>query len=90
MTRENLYHRNQKIDNCIIDDDDVDHMNRESSVSICDDRLYGIKENEDGWYLGTYLITFTHSKIIVCDKNYKRTAGLMSLLMKKNPQNYDA
>lgn len=52
-------------------------------MSICDDKLYGIKEKEDCWYLGTYPITFTYSKIIVCVQNYKRTVGLMSLLMKK-------
>lgn len=56
---------------------------------ICDDKLFGIKRKKDAWFLGNYPITFSHSKITVCGKDYERTTGLISLLTKKNPQNYD-
>ena len=53
-----------------------------------DDKVYGLKKVNGLWFLGSFPLRFTQSKIFLHDKTFPRSVGLVSLLSKKNPQNY--
>ena len=53
-----------------------------------DDKLYGLKRVNGMWYLGSFPLCFTQSNISLGEKTYPFSTSLVSLLTKKNPQNY--
>lgn len=77
-----------------------EHLKQESGASsekvgtitdliTCEDTIFGVKHNEDGSYsLGSHPVEFVDNKIKVLNVEYNATRGLISLLTRKNPQNY--
>ena len=60
-----------------------------SSTIACEDCNFGLRKSREGTYfLGTYPVTFTNTKIKILDREYDQTRGLLELLTKKSPQHY--
>lgn len=57
-------------------------------LSHSDDKTYGATSLRGSWKMGSAPIDFAPSGIRVADKTYPTTKGLISLLTRRDPQNY--
>jgi hypothetical protein len=59
------------------------HLNKEKQDLL--DKVYGIRSDGKHWLLGNSVININDEKIIVANKTYKTTPGLLELLFLKTP-----
>jgi hypothetical protein len=59
------------------------HLNKEKQDLL--DKVYGIRSDGKHWLLGNSVININDEKVIVANKTYKTTPGLLELLFMKTP-----